>query len=91
MEKAVGLIITQGLFVPVGTADSNALLLIALYMGQDPASHEEMQIRLQERGDLVLRIWRKIFETVMQSNNEGADMISDSVSQLLRRASDDSR
>ena len=91
MEKAVGLIITQGLFVPVGQADANAMLLIALYMGQDPASHLEMQERLQERGDVVLRIWQNYFNMVMQRNDQDADMISDSVSQLLRRASDESK
>lgn len=91
MEHAVGLIITQGLFVPVGPADANAMLLIALYMGQDPASHHEMKERLQERGDLVLGIWNNYFSMVMQRNDGAADLASDSVEQLLRRASNESK
>jgi len=86
MCEAVGLIITQGLFVPVGLADANAMLLIALYMGQDEEAHREFQLRLQERGDLVLRIWRNYFANVMEKNLEGSNYVSESVQDLIRRA-----
>jgi hypothetical protein len=86
MTESVGLIITQGLFIPVGPADANAMLLIALYMGQDEEAHREFQHRLQDRGDLVLRIWRNYFANVMEKNLEGSNYVSESVQDLIRRA-----
>lgn len=91
MEQAVGLIITQGLFIPVGPADANTLLLIALYMGQDYDAHNEMRERLKSRGDKVLRIWDDYFKLVMKSNEDGTNNISESVSQFITRISNESQ
>lgn len=86
MCEAAGRIISQGIFMPVGPADANAMLLIALYMGHDEEAHKELQLRLQERGDLVLKIWRNYFNIMMDRNLEGSNYISESVEDLIRRA-----
>lgn len=87
MADAAGEILTQGLFKPVGRADANAIFLIALYMGKDPAAHHEMQIFLQERGDMILDLWKKYFRCVMASNLEAAIEVETSVQDLIRRVS----
>lgn len=85
MTETVGLVLTKGLLMHIGTSDNNALILIALYMGRDPQAHEEMLIRLQEKGNLVVEIWRRFFAMVSRHNAAGIKTAEIDVQELMRR------
>lgn len=90
MERLVSEIITQGLQFPVGNADANAMLLIALYMCQDPTSHVEMREMLRLKDSVILEVWDKYVRVVVHSNEAMCEMADDQLESYLRRLRDES-
>lgn len=86
MEVVVSTVILQGLDRPVGLADANAMLFIALYMCQDPTAHMEMMELMRGRDPRVLNIWRTYVGMVIQRNYESTEITDKAIQELLDRA-----
>ena len=91
MTECVGLILTKGLLMPVGPADSNALIFIALYMMNDAAAHDEMLRGLEDRGDLICELWLRYYRHVVDYNNHGAESSKIEVNALLEKFQNENR
>ena len=85
MVMGVGLTIVEGLRMPIGRADSFAVMMVALYMSSDPQAKALFEERLEEYGDFVMEVWHKWYKHTVDENLAGVQASQLDVHGLLRR------
>lgn len=81
-------ILTLGARMPIGMTDSFILYMIALYLSRDSEAKIAFENRLEDFGDFVPEVWRRLYAHVMHDNSQGLEASTLDVEQLLRRLRD---
>lgn len=69
----------------IGLADSNFLIMVALYMQAEEATHVEFRAQLEVYGDYVMECWHNWFHKVSLVNKEQLAQSNVDVKQIIGR------
>lgn len=89
MTQGVGLILTQGMTIPIGTADNNFLLMVALYMSADPEANEIFTTNLESKSDVVAEVWHRFYNMVLRFNEAGLVVTNESLNAAIKGVSNE--